>query len=453
MMNNQLHSSGGQRMNTAKAEEQQAIGALLTSEALTVHLMEEICEPLNLYRAYGRVVGNKGAAGCDGMQVKELAAWIKDHKVSLINSLLNGTYQPKPVRGVEIPKPGNKGVRQLGIPNVVDRFVQQAILQVLEPIYDPTFSESSYGFRPKRSAHQALKQAQAYVQAGYEIVVDIDLEKFFDRVNHDILMSRLAKRINDKRLLKIIRRFLEAGLMNQGVCIKRTEGVPQGGPLSPLMSNILLDELDKELEKRGHKFCRYADDCNIYVQSLRAGERVLQSIKQFLEKRLKLKVNETKSGCAVVDERKFLGYRLLCDGKLIIADVSIERIRNKIRTITRRNRGIRLEEVISELNIVLRGWINYFGMTQRPSELMNLDGWIRRKLRCYRLKQRKAARPIAKLLLNLGVGGHSAWNIAKSGKGWWRLSSSVPVQQAMNNKWFKEQGLLNLTNLRALLTV
>ena len=446
--------SGGWRTGTAKEEDQQVTEAMVVDEALTMHLMEKICEPSNLNRAYKRVKANKGAAGIDNMTVDELSTWIATHKQSLIQSLLTGRYQPKPVRGVEIPKPGrNKGYRELGIPCVVDRLVQQAILQVLEPILEPTFSESSYGFRPNRSAHQALKKAQEYVQEGYKVVVDIDVEKFFDRVNHDILMSRLAKRINDKRLLKIVRRFLEAGMMKQGVCIERFEGLAQGGPLSPLMSNVLLDELDKELERRGHHYCRYADDCNIYVKSLRAGERVLKSIGQFLFKRLKLRINETKSGCAFVEERQFLGYRLLREGKLIIAPASMDRIRNKIRFITRRNRGVSLEQIISELTEILRGWLNYFKLTQWPSDLAQLDSWIRHKLRCYRLKQRKRSWPIAKFLINLGVAKCSAWSLAKSGKGWWRLSSSPAIHQAMSNNWFNEQGLINLTKQRTLLKV
>lgn len=439
-------------MNSVRHEEQQTSKAPIEDEALTKHLMEKICDPSNLNRAYKRVKANKGAAGVDGMSVDDLFAWIAEHKESLIESLLAGTYQPHPILGVEIPKPGkNKGVRQLGIPCVVDRLVQQAIHQVLEPIFDPTFSDSSYGFRPGRSAHQALKQAQKYIKEGHEVGVDIDLEKFFDRVNHDILMSRLAKRVSDKRLLKIIRRFLEAGMMKQGVIIYRGQGVSQGGPLSPLMSNLLLDDLDKELERRGHKFCRYADDCNIYVQSLRSGKRVLESVTKFLERVLKLKVNESKSGCSSVEERQFLGYRLLCDGRLVIAKQSVERVKDKIRVITRRNRGVSLEKVISELNEKLRGWINYFRLTEWPSDLDRLDTWIRRKLRCYRLKQRKRSWPIAKFLISLGVPAHSAWPLAKSGKGWWCLSKSIPVHHAMNKAWFEQQGLMNLAKQRALL--
>jgi RNA-directed DNA polymerase len=279
--------------------------------------------------------------------------------------------------------------------------------------------------------------------------VDIDLEKFFDRANHDILMSRLAKRISDKRLLRIIRRFLNAGMMEAGVCIRREEGLAQGGPLSPLLSNLLLDDLDKELEKRGHKFCRYADDCNIYVRSLRAGERVLHSLKRFLEKHLRLKVNEAKSGYAVVDDRKFLGYRLLKTGKLVIAEASVERFKEKIRRITRRNRGVSLETIITEINMILRGWINYFQLTEWPSQPRRLDEWVHRKIRCYRLKQRKRTWPIAKFLMNLGVPPQSAWTLAKSGKGWWRLSMSVPVHQAMSNDWLRKQGLVCLTDKRS----
>ena len=436
--------NGLQRMLSVTSGGQQITKAKTKHEFLTNQLMERICEPANLNQAYKRVKANKGAPGVDGMTVEDLRPWIAAHKASLIESLLTGQYQPKPVRGVEIPKPGNKGMRQLAIPCAVDRLVQQAIHQVLEPIFDPSFSASSYGFRPGRSAHMALKQAQKYVQEGNDIVVDIDLEKFFDRVNHDILMSRLSMRIDDKRLLKIIRAFLTSGMLQHGVCIGRDSGVPQGGPLSPLMSNLLLDELDKELEKRGHKFCRYADDANIYVASQRAGERVLHSISKFLEVRLRLKINENKSGCAPVGKRQFLGYRLLSDGKLVIAPKSLERVREKVRTLTRRNRGVSLEQVITELNKTLRGWANYFHLTQWPSDLRNLDSWIKRKLRCYRLKQRKKNWPIAKFLIMLGVPADSAWNLARSGKGWWRLSRSVPVQHAMTNKWFEKQGLINL---------
>jgi RNA-directed DNA polymerase len=313
-----------QRMNSKVSEGQQIKKALHNNDSLTRRLMEQICRPENLNQAYKRVKANKGAPGVDGLTIDKLRDFIAEHKEKLIQSLLDGNYRPQAVRLVEIPKPEG-GVRQLGIPTVVDRLVQQAILLVLQPIFEEGFSDSSFGFRPKRSAHQAVKKAQEYVRAGHRIVVDMDLEKFFDRVNHDILMVKLAKRIEDKRLLKIIRGFLKAGIMQEGVCVNRIEGTPQGGPLSPLLSNILLDELDKELEKRGDKFCRYADDCNIYVKSQQAGERVLESLKRFLGKRLRLKVNEAKSVVGKVMLRQFLGFRLLPNGKISLSKKSEER--------------------------------------------------------------------------------------------------------------------------------
>lgn len=419
--------------------------ALDNYKPLTEHLMEEICNFKNISRAYRKVKANKGAAGVDSMTVQELGGYISEHKAELIKSLLDGSYKPQEVRAVVIPKPDG-GIRQLGIPTVVDRLVQQAIVQVLEPILDPNFSNSSYGFRPNRSAHQALEQAQEYVLDGRDISVDIDLEKFFDRVNHDVLMSRLARRIQDKQLLRIIRRFLVAGIMQQGVCIERYEGMPQGGNLSPLLSNLLLDELDKELEKRGHKFCRYADDCNIYVKSQKAGERVMASIRKFLETKLRLKLNEKKSKVAPVRECKFLGYNLQGDGKLIIAKESIKIFRNKVRQITKRNRGIKLEEIVRQLNIVLIGWIGYFRFTEYLSQLKRLDGWIRRKLRCYRLTQRKRSWSIAKFLMKLGVPERIAWSTAGSSKGWWRLSRTPAINMALNNTWFDKFGLVSLQN-------
>jgi RNA-directed DNA polymerase len=423
-------------------EEPQSFAASDPIRALTETLMEEVTQRDNLNRAYRRVMANQGAPGVDGMTVDELAGWIAEHKQELIASLLDGTYQPQPVRGVEIPKPGG-GVRQLGIPTVVDRLVQQALLQVLDSLWDPTFSESSFGFRPGRSAHQALAQASRYVAEGRVIVVDLDLEKFFDRVNHDILMSRVARRVKDKRVLKLIRRFLEAGLMREGVCVARDEGTPQGGPLSPLLANLLLDDLDQELDRRGHKFCRYADDCNIYVQSPAAGERVLSSVTKFLEGRLKLRVNREKSAAAPVEERKFLGHRLLPDGTLTIAPKSLDRAKDRVREITRRNRGVRFERMIGELNSFLRGWVAYFRHAKAKAVLTALGSWVRRKLRCVRLKQRKRAKAIADFLSSLGIGRDQRWTAAASGKGWWRLSHHPVVQQAMNNAWFQSQGLID----------
>lgn len=414
------------------------------SRALTTQLMEQVCHRDNLNRAYLRVKRNKGSAGIDGMNIEQLALWLKDHKEKFIESLLDGSYRPKPVRGVEIPKPDG-GVRKLGIPTVVDRLVQQAMLQVLEPILDPTFSNSSYGFRPKRSAHQALKQAQEYVREERNIVVDIDLEKFFDRVNHDILMARLARWIGDKRLLRIVRRFLQAGLMSNGVCAERREGTPQGGPLSPILANLLLDDLDKELEKRGHRFCRYADDCNIYVKTEEAGKRVMDSITQFIERKLKLKVNREKSAVAPGDERKFLGHRLLSGGRLGIAPKSLKRAKKKIREITKRNRGKSLEYIVTELNSFLQGWVVYYRHAAMKTHLKSMDEWLRRKLRCYRLKQRKKSYSIVQWLIQLGVPEQRAWLAGKSSKGWWTLAGSPPVTEAMNNGWFEKLGLVNVT--------
>lgn len=424
-------------------EESQTSTASDPARALTERLMEEVCQPDNLNAAYRRVKANKGAPGVDGMSVDDLSSWIAEHKQGFIDSLLDGSYQPQPVRGVQIPKPGG-GVRQLGIPTVIDRLVQQAILQVLEGLLDPTFSDSSYGFRPGRSAHQALLKARQYVEEGRAIVVDVDLEKFFDRVNHDLLMARLARRIADKRLLRIVRRFLEAGLMQDGVCVQRYEGTPQGGPLSPLLANLLLDELDKELERRGHRFCRYADDCNIYVQSKAAGERVMASVSQFLEGVLRLRVNRQKSAVAFCEERKFLGYRLLGGGRLGIAPASLQRVKERKRQITGRNRGIGTDRMIGELNSFLSGWVTYFRHAACKGHLEALDGWVRRKLRCVRLKQCKRTKPICDFLHRQGVSLRNAWLTALSGKGWWRLSGTPGANQAMSNQWFEELGLVNL---------
>lgn len=436
---------GGKSGTQAPAcEASQMFPVLEQKRALAEKLMEKVCDRANLNRAYKRVMANKGAPGTDGMTVEGLRPWIKAHKAELIQSLLSGNYRPKPVRAVEIPKPAG-GVRQLGIPTVVDRLVQQAILQVLNPIIDPTFSEASYGFRPGRSAHQALKKAQEYVQAGDWIVVDMDLEKFFDRVNHDILMSRLARRLSDKRLLRIIRRFLEAGVMMNGVCVERHEGTPQGGPLSPLLANVLLDDLDKELERRGHRFCRYADDCNVYVRSRASGERVMQSVTQFLWKKLRLRVNQQKSAVARNWERKFLGYRFSWNGELGIAPQSLKQAMERIRMITRRNRGQSLEKIVQRLNEYLTGWVTYYRLAAMKAHLWHMDTWIRRKLRCYRLKQRKKTWPIANFLMLLGVPAERAWPLAKSSKGWWRLSKAPPIHEAMSDTWFDEFGLVNLS--------
>jgi RNA-directed DNA polymerase len=426
-------------------EEPQAPTAWDGDRALTQHLMEQVASSANLNQAYKRVKANGGAPGVDGMTVTSLRPWIAENRERLMSSLLDGSYRPQPVRGVEIPKPGG-GMRQLGIPTVVDRLVQQAILQVLEPIFDPTFSASSFGFRPGRGAHDALRQAQKYAADGYEVVVDMDLEKFFDQVNHDILMARLARRVGDKRLLGIVRRFLQAGMMARGVCIERYEGTPQGGPLSPLLANLLLDDLDKELERRGHRFCRYADDCNIYVRSREAGKRVMASVTSFLEKRLRLKVNRQKSAVAPNWERQFLGYRLRADGALFIAPKSIARAKERLRQITRRNRGIPLGGMIREVNAFVTGWVTYFRHVQTPTALRDLDGWLRRKLRCVRLKQCKRTVTIATFLKSNGVPTRRAWITAGSGKGWWRLAQSPAAHEAMDIAWFEKVGLVRLTD-------
>jgi RNA-directed DNA polymerase len=440
---------GGTR--SGASEEPQALTAWEQQRALTNALMERVASSANLNQAFKRVKANKGAAGTDGMTVGELLPWLRANRETLIAALLDGSYQPKTVRGVEIPKNGG-GVRQLGIPTVVDRLVQQAIAQVLEPILDPMFSASSFGFRPGRGAHHALAQAQTYVADGRAIVVDLDLEKFFDRVNHDILMARLARHIGDKRLLRIIRRFLQAGMMHGGVVIERHEGTPQGGPLSPLLANLLLDDLDKELEQRGHRFCRYADDCNIYVRSEAAGERVMASVVAFLEGKLRLKVNREKSAAAPVEERSFLGHRLLRGGRLGLAPKSLARAKERIRLITRRNRGIALARMVSEVNSFTAGWVTYFRHAACKRALSDLDDWLRRKLRCVRLKQCKRAKPIANFLKERGVPARRAWLLAASGKGWWPLAKSPQAHEAMTLSWFEEIGLVSLSNRYAGLT-
>lgn len=432
-------------------EERQSPAAWAEPLALTRMMMEQVASSANLNQAYKRVKANKGAPGVDGLTVADLRGWIADHRDGLIVSLLDGSYRPQPVRGVEIPKPGGKGMRQLGIPTVVDRLVQQAILQVLEPLLDPSFSASSYGFRPRRSAHDALRQAREYVADGYGTVVDIDLEKFFDRVNHDILMARLSRRIGDTRLLAIIRRFLQAGMLANGVCMERQEGTPQGGPLSPLLANLLLDDLDKELERRGHRFCRYADDCNIYVRSEAAGQRVMASVTAFLEGRLRLRVNRQKSAVAPVGERQFLGHRLGKGGSVGIAPTSLARMKDRLRAITRRNRGTALAAMIAQVNAFTTGWVTYYRHAQGQTALQKVDQWLRRKLRCVKLKQCKRTMAIANFLRECGVPEWRAWLLALSGKGWWRKAGSPQAAEAMTIAWFDRQGLVSLANHHAAL--
>ncbi len=429
----------------AISEGQQVSVESRAKETLAQDLMQVVCSRSNLNRAYKRVKSNKGVAGVDGMTVNELGAYIRANKEDLVSSLIEGRYQPRAVKGVEIPKPKG-GTRQLGIPTVLDRLIQQAIHQALEPIFEPKFSNSSYGFRPKRSAHQALRSASEHVKSGKEWVVDIDLARYFDQVNHDILMSRLARVIGDKALLKLIRRFLQAGMMVNGVVMERQAGTPQGGPLSPLLSNIMLNELDWELESRGHTFCRYADDCNIYVSSERAGYRVMESVKRFLATRLKLQINEAKSAVAQVNTRQFLGHRIGLNGWLSVSDDSLKRMKDKVRQLTKRNRGISLERMIKSLNIYLPGWFQYFSQTKGISLFQKLDSWIRRRLRCYRLKQRKRKWPIAAWLMKLGISRQNAWRLAKSDKSWWRKSHNPIINAAMSNEWFDTLGLFSLYN-------
>ena len=412
--------------------------------ALTHDLMGAILCHSNIKQAYKQVKQNKGVAGIDQMPVGEFAVWYAANGEILLSQLHNGTYEPQGVKQVEIPKP-NGGKRKLGIPTVTDRIIQQAIAQVLSPIYERKFSDHSYGFRPNRSAHQALKKGSEYVEQGRKIVVDMDLKTFFDVVNHDRLMYRLSTTIGDKTLLGLIRKYLQSGIMVDGVVSQRTEGTPQGSPLSPLLSNIVLDELDEELERRGHKFVRYADDCNIYVRSQVAGERVMESVSNFIENKLKLIVNREKSQVCEVNQTKFLGYTIQKDGNLSIAIKSVERFKEKVRNITKRNRGVKFEQVIAELIPVMRGWLNYFHKARCKSLLKNLDSWIRRKLRCYRLKQCKRTITLQQFLKSRGVDTWQSWILALSGKGHWRKSGCPQTHQALSNKWFDEVGLYNLT--------
>jgi RNA-directed DNA polymerase len=419
-----------------------------STEPIKTVMMEDVVQRKNLKHALRRVRTNKGSPGIDGMTVEEVTSYLESHWPDIREMLLKGQYKPQPVKQVMIPKPGG-GIRMLGIPTVVDRFIQQALLQVLTPIYDPTLSPHSYGFRPGRSAHQAVCQAKAYIAQGCEWVVDIDLEKCFDRVNHDILMGRIAKRISDKRILRLIRRYLQAGIMVNGVVQERHEGTPQGGPLSPLLSNILLDELDKELEQRGHKFCRYADDCNIYVRSERAGKRVMDSIERFLNKRLKLKVNRQKSDVARPQQRQFLGFSFTTSRQLKIKPSAnaLKNVKYRIRKITRRSRGISLLQVIKELTTYLKGWVGYFKLIETPSTFSDLDSWIRRRLRCFVMKQWiNSCNARYKGLTALGVSDRSARSVASSRKGPWAMSNMKPAKVAMPNRFFANLGLLSLLN-------
>jgi RNA-directed DNA polymerase len=412
-------------------------------------LMETAVERSNMLWAYERVVKNEGAPGVDGLTVTEFKPWLQAHWSKIRRALLTGDYMPAAVRKVEIPKPQG-GVRILGIPTVLDRLIQQAFNQVLQPLFDPEFSPSSYGFRPGRNAHQAVKAARSYVAAGKRWVVDLDLEKFFDRVNHDVLMARVGRKVKDERVLKLVRRYLEAGMMEGGITCVRTEGTPQGGPLSPLLSNILLDDLDRELEKRGLSFCRYADDCNIYVGSKRAGERVMQAATAFLERRLKLKVNASKSAVARPWQRKFLGYSMTWHRKpkLKIAQQSCKRLAEKIRKTLREARGGSLKQAIERLNPILRGWVAYFRLTEVKGVLEDLDGWIRRKLRALLWRQWKRVYTRVKNLMRAGLSEARAWQSATNGRGPWWNGGASHMNAACPKSWFDHRGLVSLLEMQ-----
>ena len=421
----------------------------IESPAITEQLMEEVCERENCKQALRRVKANKGSAGVDGMTVQQLPEYLKQHWPAIREQLLSGTYKPQPVRRVEIPKPDG-GVRKLGIPTVLDRLIQQAVMQVLQSRWDGTFSDHSYGFRPGRSAHQAVEQAQQYIAEGYRWCVDLDLEKFFDRVSHDKLMARIETRVSDRRVLKLIRAFLKAGVMEGGLVSPVDEGTRQGGPLSPLLSNIVLDEFDRELEQRGLRFARYADDCNVYVRSRRAGERVMASITRFIMTKLKLKVNEQKSAVARPWERKFLGFSFTAnrEPKRRIAPKAVIRFKEKVRELTSRTRGISMERMAEELAQYLRGWLGYFGKCETPSVLQSLEAWTRRRLRSAIWKQWKRGSVRFAELRKLGVNKDLAAKTAGSAHGPWRLANSMGLAFALPNAYFDSLGIPRLAGGR-----
>lgn len=411
----------------------------------TEALMEAVVERENMIKAYNRVRSNKGAPGVDGMSTGELKEHLREKWAGIKEELLEGRYEPQPVLRVEIPKAGG-GMRELGIPTVVDRLIQQALHQVISPVFEAGFSESSYGFRPARSAHQAIEKAREYVDAGKRWVVDMDVEKFFDRVNHDVLMSRVARRVKDKRVLRLIRRYLQSGVMAGGLVSQTVQGTPQGGPLSPLLSNIVLDELDKELERRGHLFCRYADDCNVYVGSRRAGQRVLEGLKRFLGKRLKLKVNDQKSAVDRPWNRVFLGYSLTWhkQPRIRVAPESVARLKAKLKVAFRQGRGRNVKRFAEQLKPLLRGWIHYFRLSEVKGVFDELDSWIRRKMRCLLWRQWKRPYTRAKRLMSRGLKEPHAWECARNGRGPWWNAGAAHMNRAIPKSFFDQIGLFSL---------
>jgi len=413
----------------------------------TSMLLEEVLERNNMLLALKRVISNKGSHGVDGMKIDELREHIKKHWDTIKAKILESKYNPSPVRRVEIPKVDG-GVRLLGIPTVQDRLIQQAIAQVLSRIYEPLFSNNSFGFRPRRGAKDAVTKSKQYINEGNRWVIDMDLEKFFDKVNHDILMGKLEKKIKDKRLLSLIRKYLKSGILINGVSVTSAEGTPQGGPLSPLLANIMLDELDKELEKRGHKFCRYADDNNVYVKSKRAGIRVMESMIKLIENKLKLKVNKDKSAVDFVSKRKFLGFSFYFakgGAEIRIHEKSIKRFKDKIKFYTNRNIGISMESRLKKLNQIMRGWINYYGIANAVAKLKELDKWIRRRLRACIWKQWKKISTRHRNLVKLGINKYKAWEYANTRKGYWRISKSPILSKSLNNKYLESLGFVSLT--------
>ncbi|WP_346798649.1 group II intron reverse transcriptase/maturase [Halomonas sp. Bachu 37] len=444
--NTVTHPEGqGQHPASQPVSVETSPASLSWTKAKPASLMEWVVDPENMERAYRKVVSNKGAPGVDGMTVHQLADHLKTHWPMLRKRLLANEYHPSPTRTATIPKPKG-GTRQLGIPTVIDRLFQQAMSQALMPIFDPAFSESSYGYRPKRSAKQAVSAMKAHVTAGHRWVVDLDLEAFFDRVNHDLLMARVARRVDDKRVLRLIRRYLEAGMFQQGLPTPRRQGTPQGGPLSPLLANILLDDMDKELERRGHRFCRYADDVQVYVKSRRAGERVMDSLSEHIENSLRLTVNRRKSAVDRPWRRGYLGYSLTWykQSKLTLAKASLKRMMQRVREILKRGRGRNIQRIIEKLGPVLRGWAHYFNLVDVKSPLDALDQWIRRRLRDVVWRQWKRPKTRRHKLMALGLDARRAWKSVGNGRGpWWNAGASH-MNQALPRKWFYDQCLISI---------